>query len=386
MGLFYVDTSSDNSISKQKEHLDEIRELAKESLRLGELSSNDIFPEFLWQPQLNNHDGDDYKLRGTCTNPNVLKAYTIKRKYSNYWDYIDAMDAYLDYVSYVDSAYGSFEMMKNAADNGVSIIFIPKKPKMSNKKSNKNLLKSGFTPSRIIDDFVTDDYLVKSAIDEIPIKELSYDKDYELPKNIAKLHDKEVNNKIKTERVSSIYVQNSSGYMQGMDAIINFLNNPNTDYVEDRGRKSNSFTEEMENLHEFDYIPQDIIDDMFAPKTSFINSSYIMNPEKQRQHQILSTLTESGFNFLDKSATSGMDKGVVRAVTKIYGNYETDYADLTPKQIKKLKKKEAKRRKRSKERLIGDRRLQDLLLRNRAHFSRDDNLNFRLSDVIPEDY
>ena len=51
----------------------------------------------------------------------------------------------------------------------------------------------------------------------------------------------------------------------------------------------------------------------------------------------------------------------------------------------KLKKKEAKRRKRSRERLLGDRRLQDALLRNRAHFSRDQNLDFRLCDVIPED-
>lgn len=385
MGLFYVDTSAENSLANQKQHFEEIRELAKESLRLGKLASKDIFPDFLWKPQLNEYEGDDYKLRGTCSNPNVLKAYTIRRKYSNYWDYIDAMDAYLDYVNYIDSAYGSFDMMKNAADNGMSIIYIPKKPKLTNKKSNKNLIRSGFTPSRLIEDFITDESLVEQAIMEIPSKEVSYDEDYQLPKRIEKLHNKEVSSKIKTERVSSIYAQNSSGYMQGMDAIINFLNNPNTDSVEDRGRKASSFTEEMENLHEFDYIPQDVIDDMFAPQTSFISSSYIMNPEKQRQQNILAALTEAGFSFLDKSATSGMDKEVVRAVTRKYGASISNYDDLTPKQIKKLKKKEAKKRKRSKERLIGDRRLQDLLLRNRAHFSRDDNLNFRLCDVIPED-
>ena len=85
------------------------------------------------------------------------------------------------------------------------------------------------------------------------------------------------------------------------------------------------------------------------------------------------------------SATAGMDKDAVRAVTKKYHNYSESTEGLTPKQIKKLKKKEAKRRKKSKERLIGDRRLQDALLRNRTHFSRDDNLNFRLQDVIPGD-
>ena len=385
--MFYVDTSTDNSLSKQKEHLEEIKSLAKECLRIGELASKDIFPDFLWEPQLNMYDGDDYKLRGTCTNPNVLKAYTIRRKYSNYWDYVDAMDAYLDYVAYIDSAYGSFEMMKNAADNGMSIIYIPKKPKLTNKKSNKNLIKSGFTPSRLIEDFITDEDLVQSAINEIPSKEVLHDdEDYELPKNIEKLHNKEVSNKVKTERISSIYSHNSTGYMQGMDAIISFLNNPNTDNVEDRGRTASSFTEDMENLHEFDYIPKDIVDEMFNPTSSYISSSFIMNPEKQRQQTILSALTEAGFSFLDKSATSGMDKEVVRAVTRKYSNYVTDYSDLTPKQIKKLKKKEAKKRKRSKERLIGDRRLQDVLLRNRAHFSRDDSLNFTIRDVIPEDY
>ena len=173
--------------------------------------------------------------------------------------------------------------------------------------------------------------------------------------------------------------------MQGMDAIINFLNNPNSSSIEDRGRKYASFTEEMQSLHEYDYLPQDVIDDMFTPKTSFISSSYLMNPERQRQQEILSALTEAGFSFLDKSATSGMDKEVVRAVTRKFSNYETDYQNLSPKQIKKLKKKEAKRRRRSKERLVGDRRLQDALLRNRAHFTRDENLNFRLADVIPED-
>lgn len=384
MGLFYVDNDDQNNLASQNQHLEEIRNITKETTQLAELAPNDIFPDFLWGVQLNDYDGDDYKLRGTCTNPNVLKAYTIRRKYSNYWDYLDAFEAYLDYVEYIDSAYGSFEMMKNAADNGISTIYIPKKPKLTNKKSNKNLIKSGFTPSRIIEDFIIDEKAINDAINAIPIREVSDDKNYELPKKIAKLHEKEEISRIKNDRINSIYAR-SYNNMQGMDAIINFLNNPNTDSVEDRGRVASSFTEAMENSHEFDYVPQDVIDDIFTPKTSYISSAYLMNPERQRQQEILSVLTESGFSFLDKSATSGMDKEVVRAVTRKYGKFETDYSNLTPKQIKKLKKKEAKRRKRSTERMIGDRRLQDALLRNRAHFSRDDSLNFRLSDVIPED-
>lgn len=387
MGLFYVDTSTESSLTKQREHKEEIKALAKESLKIGEMADNKLFPDFLWEVQLNDYEGDDYKLRGTCTNSNVLKAYTIRRKYSNYWDYVDALDAYLDYVDYIDSAYGSFDMMKNAADNGMSIIYIPKKPKLTNKKANKNLIRSGFMPSRITEDYVTDEELIQNAISEVNSKEVVYDidDDYELPKNIAKLHNKEVDSKVKNERVGSIYAHNSGGIMQGMDAIINFLSSPNTDNVEERGKKSDSFTEEMESLHEFDFLPEDYVDYLYTPQTSYISSSFLMDPKKQNQVEILTALTKAGYNFLTKSATDGINGEAVRMVRK-NTQYETDYENLTPKQIKKLKKKEAKKRKRAKDRMIGDRRLQDTLLRNRAHFTRDSNLNFTIKDVIPEDY
>ena len=385
MGLFYVNTDTDNSLANQKEHFKEIQEIAQETLQIAELAPDELFPDFLWEVQLNSYENDDYKLRGTCENPNVLKAYTIRRKYSSYWDYVDAMEAYIDYAQYIESAYGSFEMMKNAADQGISTIYIPKKPKLTNKKTNKNLLRSGFIPSRIEDDFIPDSEIINSAIDKISPNEISHSESYELPKRIAKLHAKEEDDKIRSARVGSIYARNSTGNMQGMDAIISFLNSANTDDIESRGKTASSFSEEMESLHEFDYIPEEILEDMFAPKTSYISSSFLMNPEKKRQQEILEVLVRSGYNFLDKSATAGMDKDAVRAVTKKYSSYSESTEDLTPKQIKKLKKKEAKRRKQSKERLIGDRRLQDALLRNRAHFSRDDNLNFRLCDVIPED-
>lgn len=385
MGLFYVETEED-SLSYAKEHAEEVKSIAAECIRVGELAENELFPEFLWTPQLNDHEGDDYKLRGTCENPNVIRAYSIRRKYSNYWDYVDAMEAYLDYVSYIDSAYGSFEMMKNAADNGTSVVYIPKTPKLTNKKSNKALINSGFTPSRILPDYIPDDELIELAIRDIPARKVSVeDKEYSLPKKIQRLHDKELSSRVKSDRVGSIYAHNSGG-MQGMDAIIAFLNNPNTDSIDERGKVFSSFTEEMEDLHEFDYVPQEYLDYLFSPRTSYINSSYIMDPDKQAQHTILTALTEAGYGFLDKSATSGMDKEVVRAVSRKFSSYTTDYSDLTPKQIKKLKKKEAKKRKQSKDRMIGDRRLQDVLLRNRAHFSRDGSLNFTLKDVIPEDY
>lgn len=385
MGLFYVDTSEQNTIKNQRQHDEEIAEYANESLKIADLAAKDIFPEFLWEVQLNGYENDDYKLRGTCSNPNVLKAYTIKRKYSNYWDYLDALEAYLEYVEFVDSAYGSFEMMKNAADMGIAPIYIPKCPKLKNKKGNKNLIRSGFVPSRIDEDFDIDSDIIGEIINSLPKNELSDDENYKLPKYVEKIHEREQRDKTKADRVGSIYATTTSN-LQGMDAIINFLNNPNTDNVEDRGRTSDSFTDEMEKLHEFDYVDQDVIDDMFSPETSFISSGMLMSPEKQRQQIVLSALTEAGYSFLDKSVTGGMDKDVVRAVTKKYANsMETDYSNLTPKQIKKLKKKEAKRRRRAKERLVGDRRLQDALLRNRAHFSRDENLNFRLCDVIPED-
>ena len=385
MGLFYIDIDSERTLANQKEHVQEIQEIAKETLQVAEMAPDDLFPEFLWEAQLNAYEGDDYKLRGTCDNPNVIKAYSIRRKYSNYWDYVDAMEAYIDYAQYIESAYGSFDMMKNAADQGIGVIYIPKKPKLTNKKANKNLLKFGYIPSRMEEDFIPDSNIINSAIDSLRTNEVSTDEKYELPKSVAKLHEKAEVDKVKSARVGSIYARNSNGNLQGMDAIINFLNSANTDDIESRGGGKSSFSEEMESLHEFDYVPQEILDDMFAPKASYITSSFLMNPENERQKRILETLVSNEFSFLDKSATAGMDKDFVRAVTKRFSNYSMDTENLTPKQIKKLKKKEAKRRKKANERLIGDRRLQDALLKSRARLSMDENLNFRLCDVVPED-
>ena len=137
MGIFYVDTSNDDSLEAKRKYQKEITDLANEMLEKAKDIPDDRYPDFLFQVQLNEFSGDDYRIRGTCTNPNVVKAYTIRRKYSSYWDYLDALSAYQDYVDYVDSAYGSFEMMKAAADEGYGSIFIPKKPKLTGKKKNK---------------------------------------------------------------------------------------------------------------------------------------------------------------------------------------------------------------------------------------------------------
>ena len=101
MGLFFVDTSEENSLEAKKKYNDEVVQLANEMMEKASKIDDQFYPDFLFEVQLNEFAGDDYRVRGTCTNPNVIKAYSIRRKYSSYWDYLDALEIYLDYIAYI---------------------------------------------------------------------------------------------------------------------------------------------------------------------------------------------------------------------------------------------------------------------------------------------
>lgn len=389
MGIFYVDTSNDDSLEAKRKYQKEITDLANEMLEKAKDIPDDRYPDFLFQVQLNEFSGDDYRIRGTCTNPNVVKAYTIRRKYSSYWDYLDALSAYQDYVDYVDSAYGSFEMMKAAADEGYGSIFIPKKPKLTGKKKNKELLRTGFIPSRIDEEFEMSPELLDEIIGKVESTEL-VDIPYQEKGIDRRMDEKIFVKRERIDRVSSIFSSSMYAMSPEMrkqsDAIISFLNGGNSVDLEMRARGGKSFAEGLEELHKYDFIPEEFVDDMLAPTTAFIQGGMLVDSKKQRQIEILQALEEAGYDFFSSSATKGIDKEAIRAVMHRVGATKYDRGDLTPKQLKKLKKKEAKRRRKEALAMKGNERLNDILLKNRVNISRSDILNggasFSINDIF----
>lgn len=389
MGIFYMDDSSENSLEKKRKYIEEVKEFANEMLQKAENIPDESYPEFLWKVQLNEFSGDDYRIRGTCTNPNVVKAYNIRRKYSSYWDFLDALNAYYDYVDYIDSAYGSFQMMKQASDDGYGTIFIPKKPKLTNKKKNRELLRCGFIPSRIDEDFIINPEYVDQIIAALPEAELIA-KTPEYSKLDIRMDKKLFEKRNRIDRLNSIYASGviTSDTRRNADAIIAFLNS--TSDINLSRQTNRSFTEEMESLHENDYIPEDILEYNNMPTSASIVNMMLVDNKKQEQIEILTQLEQSGFDFLGSSATKGIDKAAIRAVSKrTRGTTKiVNYDELTPKQIRKLKKKEAKRRRKAQQSIAAENRLQSALLHNRISVSRErfesgDVADFRIEDILP---
>ena len=158
MGLYIINESAEERKLHEKEKDQELREIANETLRIVRNVGKEIFPEFLWEPQVNDFEiSDDYRTKACCTNPAVLRAYSIGRKYANYWEYLEAMDAYTEYAKYIDAVFGSFDMMRRANRDGYSSVFIPPLPKLTHKKKNKLLIETGFLPSKIDEEFEVDD-------------------------------------------------------------------------------------------------------------------------------------------------------------------------------------------------------------------------------------
>ena len=153
-------------------------------------------------------------------------------------------------------------------------------------------------------------------------------------------------------------------------------------------------TEIIEEEHEYDYIPEEVVDDMIMPHMAGIRSDFLVNPEAQAQKDILMTLVKNGFNFLNSAVANGMDEDVVRAVKRSVNDntdddLEIDYENMSKKKIKKLKKKRAKREKQAKKRMIGDRRLRETLLANKVNLSKsnmthEEFVNFRFADCFKD--
>lgn len=384
MGVFYP---QGEALEKYNTTQSEIDELAQEALDLASEEAKKLFPSFLWEVQMNEFDFDDYKLRGTCENAQVMEAYRLKRKYPNYWDYLDAMQVYAAYVEYIESAYGSFEMMKRASEEGYGTIYIPKRPKLTNKKKNRDFLWTGFLPSRVDPDFELADGAIEACLAMWPGFELDESDEVVMPKQEREIQERMVNSKERMDRVNSIYKSSSSGrYSGGIDAIVAFLNAANTGSIDNRQIKRASMSDIIDDIHEFDGVPPDLVESLLTPKNvGLVYDGMLKDRKSKEQLQILEALVSAGYDFLETDATRGMGKEGIRAITRKFG-LKKNPADMTPEERKRWIKEQAKLKRNHYMRLSGDRRMAEALLLNRVQFSRAaDSTGFRLSDVIPQD-
>lgn len=391
MKIKYENKSEFERREEEKQQKLSAKEEAQRILDLVDKAPDELFPEFLWKPIINEFSADDgYLLKGSTEIQAVKDIFNkgLHRKYNDYWDYLDALEAYIEYAHYIEDTYGSFEMMRRAAQEGMSTVYIPKVPQLSNKKMNKAYLSSGFMPSRVDEKYEEDPDVFRRLSEDIPLAPI--DNEQKTPKYMRKLREEAAADRIKKERQSSIFsVSSSREYVQASDAIINFLTNRETKY--NGGEEDyESMSEAIDELHEFDYIPDDVVEEMIMPKKTYVENGRMVGGKEHEQLLLVEELESNGWDFFSTMLTKGMNKEAIRAISSRLGKIDLsdeDLAKLSKKDRKKLKKVQKQMDKAAKIKILGDRRLQAALTRNRVHLAMEDQnfLNFRLSDVIPDD-
>lgn len=394
MGFRIITHTAEEKKKAEADKEQEIKRIAEETLTLVDKAPNDLFPDFLWEPQVNEFEsGNDYKIRATCTNPAVLKAYTLGRKYSNYWDYLEAIDTYYQYAKYINEAYGNFEMIRRI-DN-LEGIFIPPRPKLTHKKKNRLLMITGFIPSKIDPEYEADDEVILAAASTIKLHELDEDPYAKESKHARELKEATMKSKEKKDRISSIYMYGrSSEEKQGMDAIVSFLRSSSKKLDDDE--TCQSVSDLIEDLHEFDGMTEDEIHDLIESleDTTIVSNGYLQKKSDHDRLELIKTLELNGFDFLNSSITGNMKTSAVRALRREL-HADVDLSTLSKKKRKKMEKKLAKQKSDRRAEIASDRRLQGTLLKNRIHLSSDaatgfgvdaDNINFHFADVFGRNY
>lgn len=377
MGYFYLDQTKEDEVQLEKERKELIKTSIQEALDVGNLSDNNSFPEFLDEINMNDF-GNEYMILSRNDNPNIARIRTLKRKYTNYFDFIDALTLFYEYQEYVETYYGDYAFLEAAYHNGSPIVYIPPYPKLANKKENKRIFRSDFLPSRVDDEFEVDYDLVDIAIGSLPVKELDEDEELYVSKEDQKLRDRMFNVQSKNQRMSSIYSKNAT-----FDALIQYLNNPTQDQNGYMYQSTSSVLEDIKEYEKISGMTEEELEEYYSPDTKYIIDKMIVSAEYENKKKVFEELAMNGFDVLGSSKfISGLDKSTIKALKKKYDR-EPDLSDMTPKELAKYRKKKKKKAKMREEQYLGDKHVQEILSRNKIDLSLSDNAwDFRLSDVF----
>ena len=97
-------------------------------------------------------------------------------------------------------------------------------------------------------------------------------------------------------------------------------------------------------------------------------------------YEVYSALAQAGYDVNGMLDTSSMDRKAVKLIQKAVPSLQED---LTPKQLKKMKKRRKKKDKELTERLFANESGRNILTKNRVSFNVEDNMmSFTLKDIM----
>lgn len=343
------------------------------------------FPDFLFNPSFNDY-GDNYYQRSKSEN-DAREIRGLRRKYSNFFDYIDAVRVYNRYMDKMVEKYGSIRIIKNCLMEDLMPDYIPPKPKLKMNRRNKEYLRCGIIPSRVV---------MRDRLDSDEYKDLSrkmmpnatgetvddYDPYAKLPKSIEKavrIANKKFEQK---HRLENMYC--STGTDNGADFIVEYLNNASKGHYNSVGEyKEESLLDIVREEERRSMIPEEILqaeENYAANKTRVVNGRLVYAKEQEKL-ELYEKLYNAGFDVLGVFRKN-MDKKTVKLIRSKMG-VEDDQRYMTKKELKRYKKRMKEERKRMEKRRDNDRILSQTLLSNKIDISKSgDSINLRLSDLL----
>ncbi len=349
-------------------------------------SPDDIFPEYLFNPMTNDF-GEDYYSKGVSNDPLIMKAKSIRRKYSNYFDYIDAINLYNEYIDLLIDKYGSWSLIKNSYKVGMLDEILPPRPRLKKNRKNKEYMRAGIIPSRKYNEAVADDVDIPEVAREVfPNefgKDISEDAAFEKPRKESRKILKKMKEELSAKsRRKNLY--SNVGNNRGTDFIVEYFNQVNRGgYTEDGEYKEKSISEIYRDQEDSLLIPDELMDDALLSNTPIIVRGRYVKRSEVAQIELLKELYEAGIDLIGAKSKS-MDRTAVKLLRRQLGAYSD--GPMTKKELKKWKKKNKEEKRRLERQADADSSMERILLKNKISFKNKGNsINFRLRDIYKDD-
>ena len=345
-------------------------------------ADDDLFPSFLFNPLFNDFN-DNYYKNSFANDELITMVKRLRRRYSNFFDWVDAMEIYNEYMDIILDKYGSMRVVQNALKNGTMEDPIPSKPKLKNTKRNRQFMRSGIAPSRQVGvEPLSDDELIVIARQSIPdamgenILEENSRKD--LPKKLRKRLHAMSDNMAGQNRKRNLYRSVVNNH--GTDFIVEYLNQTKRGIYDHSGHATNdenmSLMDIVREQERIDETRPEFLDNEFGNETSIVNGRLVRRKDYERM-EIYKELYSAGIDVIGNFGKS-MDKRAVKMVRSYIGDTEPS----SKKELKKLKKRMKKDQERIERRRDSNALLEQTLLGNKFSFNEnEDSLTFRLKDI-----
>lgn len=345
-------------------------------------ASDNIFPEFIFAPLFNDF-GDNYYQNSFVEDELVASVKKLRRRYSDFFDYIDAMEIYHEYMAKLEEKYGGKRVIKNALKVDAMPDPVPAEPRLKDTKRNRQFLRADIIPSRQIDVVkLSQDEMLAIARQTFPnqmgeyIESIVPTKD--IPKDMKKRLKKMSSEMAGRNRRHNMY--RSVGNSSGTDFIIEYLNQAKRGVFNSSGKytgeENESIAQIMKENERIENTPPELLEDELASQTEIVNGKLVRRKDYQKL-EIYKELYGEGIDIIGSFGRS-MTKQSVKLVRSHIGDTEP----ASKKEMKKIKKRAKKEREMIEKRRDNNRLLEKTLLGNK--FSLDDtdgHLNFRLRDI-----